>query len=247
MRKKKTRKMKGGVLVGDIIIAPEDTDNPNEERQKLKIISMRDTQTAIGGQIFATVKDATQADYNPATGATEAQHFEVSLTLLLLAGWTNMNKAASTGSTSGGRKKTRKKRGGGKCASKPAVEDFDLDEAIENMKGNRKRLQEIIDDSTVDGVIDIKKFNKKLQEKTLSQSGGKRRRKRGKRKKRTSRRKKKIKNKKKYYIKNPKTPPKKIKCCAGPGCPEHLHCINVIGDGSKKYPFVYKKKTRRRR
>jgi len=137
------------------------------------------------------------------------------------------------------KKNTRKKRGGGKCASKPAVEEFDLDEAIENMKGNRKRLQEIIDKSTINGKLNMQIFLNNLQKENQSQGGGKHKKKT--RKKRTVRRKKKIKNKKKYYIKNPKTPPKKIKCCVGPGCSERLHCINVIGDGSKKYPFVYKK------
>jgi len=178
-RKKKTRKKRGGTLVGEIIIAPIDVEYPNLKRQKLRILSTWANADVHPPQIWAKV----QNNEAPTTGATGTEFFTVSLTELYLNGWTGPPLSASTGSTSGGRKKTRKKRGRGK----------------------------------------------------------RRHRKRGKRKKKKSRRKKRIESKKKYYIKNPKTPPKKIKCCAGPGCPEHLHCINVIGIGSKKYPFVYKK------
>jgi hypothetical protein len=110
-RRKKTRIMKGGVSVGDIITAPG-------HDEKLKILSIRDALTAQGGQIFATVKILQDAEDEDDDEEEEIPSFEVSLTLLLLDGWTVTERAASTGSTGGGRKKTRKKRGGNECKDK---------------------------------------------------------------------------------------------------------------------------------
>ena len=51
----------------------------------------------------------------------------------------------------------------------------------------------------------------------------------GKTKKR-SRRKKKTKKRRRNKMNSPNH------CCAGPGCPEWKHCINVLGDGGKWRP-----------